>query len=81
LTNANLTNADLDNSYLVGADLGGANLTGADLGGADLTVALGVPSSTSGVTWDSATCPDGTFAGNSNITGNGGTCVGHGPGW
>ena len=70
-----LSNADLSNAEMSGADLSGANLyhadlrysdlryadlTGAELTGADLS---------SGIWWNSTTCPDGT-----NSDDNGDTC-------
>jgi hypothetical protein len=76
-TNANLSGADLGNLNVQGAiftganltntNLGGANLTGANLGGANLSHA-----NVAGVTWNRATCPDGTSSG-----AHGNTCVGH----
>ena len=60
----NLSGADLTNAWMYDVDLTGADLTGADLTGARLTYlnsAYG-PAILDGVTWDWATCPDGTAA-------------------
>ena len=60
----NLSYADLTNAWMYDVDLTGADLTGADLTGARLTYlnsAYG-PAILDGVTWDWATCPDGTAA-------------------
>jgi hypothetical protein len=70
-TDANLTGAVLDLN-VTGANFTGADLTGANLSYANLTHAKFTNAALGGVTWSSATCPDGTHA---NSHGN--TCAGH----
>jgi len=62
--NVDLTNANLTNAMMWDLDLTGADLTGADLTGARLTQLNSVYGDAilTGVTWDWATCPDGTAA-------------------
>ena len=60
----NLSGADLTNAMMYDVDLRYADLTGADLTGASLAYlnpSYG-PADITGVTWDWATCPDGTAA-------------------
>jgi uncharacterized protein YjbI with pentapeptide repeats len=60
----NLSGADLTNAWMYDMDLRYADLTGADLTGARLAYlnpSYG-PADITGVTWDWATCPDGTAA-------------------
>ena len=60
----NLSGADLTNAWMYDVDLRYADLTGADLTGARLAYlnpSYG-PADITGVTWDWATCPDGTAA-------------------
>ena len=60
----NLSGANLSNAWMYDVDLRYADLTGADLTGARLAYlnpSYG-PADITGVTWDWATCPDGTAA-------------------
>lgn len=64
--NSNLTNINFSNSYVQDSDFRGANLSNADftnaiIKGSNFQGATNMSSANlSGVTWDGATCPDGT---------------------
>lgn len=62
LRGAAMTGVDLSRADLRGADLSRSDLSDVDFSGADLSGAKLDGSSRRGITWDGATCPDGTAA-------------------
>ena len=77
LSGATLTRTDFSDTIAVGTNLSHANLTnadltGADLAGTDLAGATLTGARTTAITWNGATCPDGTAA-----DADGGSCLNH----